>query len=152
MTISAQQFRNHIGHHYNRIQPQPCVPVHHHKPPRSAVATNIARVTQHAGFDIERQGGNPTPHASIKCSTAKTVFTILACGAMATAAGFIIRDLLPENHGAEIDAGRFIKTDHFEQGEMAYFTDQRVEYTVKKGYDGYLLDHEKLAPKVAQRG
>jgi len=150
MPISAQHHRYHSGRYYNRIQLQNVVPVHSQKQyacrDGGLLLENIARASCGPDLEIiERQSATDTRRASIKCTTAKFVFSLLACSAMASAAGMIIRDMLP------IDDTRLLKTDYFEQGKMEYFADNRMEYTLKEHHDGYLLEHEKLSVKAASR-
>ncbi|MGP3591935.1 hypothetical protein [Vagococcus sp. WN89Y] len=152
MPVSTHHYRSHIGHHYNRTQPQNMVPVHtkiqHADRSESPLLKNIHYVAPATTIDVERQSGKSMHYVSRRCPTGKVVFSLLACGAMATAAGIIIRDMIAAN-GAE--DGRLLKTDYFAQGKMEYFANKRVEYTLKAGHDGYLLDNEKLSLKPVHR-
>lgn len=152
MPLSTQQYREYTGRHNNYLQTQALVPVHlkNHAGNRARpLLGNITRVTRGADPEyLERQGARSSRKSVAKCSTGKVIFTVLSCCAMATAAGLIIHDLLNEK---AMDNPRLIKTDHFAQGKMNYFTDKRVEYTPHKGYPGYLAAHEKLSFKYARR-
>lgn len=150
MTISSQQFRNHIGQHNNRLQAQACVPVHTKKPGVHSKASLTALITHVAhGPDlefIERQADSSQP--KIKCATKSVVFTLLACAALTTTAGLIIREIIDANN---VETVSLLKTEHLEQGKMEYFSDNRMEYTLEKGHDGYLQEHENLSLKKVYR-